>query len=200
MKGDFKDLTAELFKECGWEDPRRSFRRWQTWFAKNRNRSDLTKHKKALEFAFGKGEATVRNYFSRRWKLSKELLDAMDAMTVALGRDIPSGSHGKAPRPPRGGRRIALLTALEDIPSPPFHLEVLRSVIRAASDRNFSTALHEETELRCAETIRKVVRVFRPDAIVLIRVSPNGEALKALDDVNMPAVLVHRSWRRSRSD
>jgi DNA-binding LacI/PurR family transcriptional regulator len=194
-------LTEPWFAEHGCADPVRAAQQWQEWLARRRDwlashpeRSAEAKYRKGLQLATGLSEAAIRHYLKgRSRKLSPAMLNTLDALSRALGQPLPARRQPPKGQPsrPRGARRIALLTSLTDLPSPSFHLAVLRGVARAAAQHHFDTALHEVSPARLGADVERVVRVFRPDAVLMIRLNPSAEALQVLTRAQVPTVLLH---------
>jgi DNA-binding LacI/PurR family transcriptional regulator len=196
MADIFDGLSEEWFQKYGIEDPVIAFPRWKAWLAHHGRLSGQAKYRKVLEIATGLGEGAIWRYREKPWRLSAWMVRVLDTLTEALGFRLPKleerAREKRTPRRPgRGGRHIALLTELADLPSPPYHLEVIRSIIRAGRRHNHAVALHEVSPGKLTEAVEHVVRVCLPDAVVMLRITPEPRACELLEDYGVPAVLVH---------
>jgi DNA-binding LacI/PurR family transcriptional regulator len=192
MEKSFADLSEEWFREYGVADPVRAYELWSKWISKYPNQSDAAKHKKALQLGSGLAPTSIRFYLKNDVKhLSRSAVKDLDAMSKALGFEPPERYGGDKVRPRHGAKRIALLMELAGLPSPPYHLEVTCGLIRAASRYLYGTVLYEAPHDRLDQAIREVLRVFRPDAVVMLRLTPDRASLETLKEYGVPAVLVH---------
>ena len=187
----FPNITEEWFAKYASSDPTQLMRIWERWLAE-RPRRDRTKYAKILELASGLSASAIGHYLNNRsYKLSESSLRHLDDISHGLGISPPKRPVGEAVRSSRGAKRIALLTELKDIPSPPYHMEVIRSIIRGASDHNFPVAVHEVRPSEFASSVEKILRVFRPDAVIILRLTPDTRTIQILKRSRVPTILIH---------
>src|SRR5258708_6890408 len=113
------------FAEAGVQDPKRTAKVWRDWLRQaHGERSDRTKHRKALELATGLSRAAIGFYFTSPHQLSEQTRKKLGRLSTLLGAP-------PAPQPPIGSRsasraaRVVILTEeLANVPSPRFHLDV----------------------------------------------------------------------------
>lgn len=191
MNSEFPNLSVNWFhKHCIRTDPAEAAKEWDEWIA-SKPRTDEQKYRKALSLATGLHEASIRHYLKRPDKLSDLTLTTLDSLTAALGRTPPEERTSETRQVGRRGNRIALLVELTSIPSPPFHLQVIRGIVRGASRHHFSVSMHEVSGDPLANAIKRVASIYRPDAMVMLRLTPNRETASVLGRADIPVVLVH---------
>jgi DNA-binding LacI/PurR family transcriptional regulator len=174
-------------------DPALAAAAWSRWLVV-RVRTEEARFRMALQLASGLSEAAIRHYRAGRgYKLGARTLQELDTLARALGSPAPSRAirDESAVGRRRGPRQIALLTPLTSLPSPSYHLEVIRGIVAGTARHALATALHavEPDELRPA--LDGILRAFRPAAVVLLRVTPDTGSLDLLARRGFPAVLVH---------
>ena len=176
---------AEAVRACG------SFLQWMA--ASRRVRQEQAAKHELVARTANLHISAIRHYWSpHNWqKLSDATLLRLDAIIRELGESPP---QRRGPRLRiRGGRRIALLTELQNIPSPRYHLDVIRSITEAAEALQFSVSIHgiaRETA-PLASLVRRVINHARPHAIVWLRLTPDEPSLGILYAKSLPTVLVH---------
>jgi DNA-binding LacI/PurR family transcriptional regulator len=196
MADPFAELSEEWFRNHGSiSDPTAAAEEWRRWLTTRR--SDEAKYRKVLELGSGRSIAAICYYCNGRGrKLSDKTWTLLDRMTRALGRVPPEKkqNHKSGPHE-QGPRRIALLSELSDIPSPSFHFEVIRSVVRGTSRARvvypYETSIHELPRSGLSVSLGRILRVYQPDAVVMVRLSPDPESLEILAEDSIPTILVH---------
>jgi DNA-binding LacI/PurR family transcriptional regulator len=195
----FDGLTEDWFRQNGVTEPEAAFQKWTTWLKRNHKKEDELKRKKVLQFASGLAYGSITHYLSSKThKLSEWNLRKLEAIDKALGYRPPKRPKRELERPAGSPTRIALLTELTGLPSPSYHLEVIRALTRATSHGNYGMALHEVAG-SLSDAVPRLLRAFWPDAAVLLRMTPTGKALGALADYSVPTVLVHADRYEYRS-
>lgn len=144
----------------------------------------------------GVTEATVRNYLhesdERYLKLGQQTRVRLDVITRALGFPLPRGSREGAAQLVRQHHRtrVGLLTEL-DVPSESFHYAMIKTLVREAAEHGFLLSVHEVPDLRSSARVRRIVRHFRLDAVVSLRLTPSPDVLESLARRSLPLVLIH---------
>jgi DNA-binding LacI/PurR family transcriptional regulator len=177
----------------GGVDPIHAAAEWWSWLDA-RSRSQEARLRKALELASGLSEAAIRHYRAgRAYKLGSRMLQELDALARLLGRTAPPRARreGVEAGRCRGQRQVALLTPLADLPSQSYHLEVIRGIVAGTSRHALATALHAVEPDELEPALAGLLRASRPDAVVLLRLTPDPGALDLLARRRVPAVLVH---------
>jgi DNA-binding LacI/PurR family transcriptional regulator len=67
----------------------------------------------------------------------------------------------------------------------------MASLVRAADTQNFDAVVHDLGSLGLYTTVSRLVSGYRPDAVVLIRWTPDGRSLEVLRRTSVPVVLIH---------
>ena len=188
----FSGIDDQWFRENGLNiDPIKAFSDWEAWLVQ-RKRSDEAMYRKVLVLASGKSDAAIRHYFRRPHKLSAETRGYLDGITIALGRkprhDKGFVEHSRT-RPLKN--RIALLTEITGIPSTPYHFQVIAGIVNAAAEHGFCVAIHEVFRSEFPRLIQRVSRTYQPDGIVMLRLTPDSDAIQTITNVNIPTVLIH---------
>jgi DNA-binding LacI/PurR family transcriptional regulator len=187
----FPELNREWFKKNGFTDPDRTVDLWTEWLSKERK--DKAKYKKVLELATGLHSSAIGHYLSgvRAYKLSERTLLKLDSISRSLGME-PTGrktkrtQHGLS----RAEKRVAILTELT-VPSLYYHMEVIRGVLRGIARYNMIAELYEATRTDDTLDIHHITRSFRPDAYVLIRITPDARMMGILQATEKPVILIH---------
>jgi len=68
---------------------------------------------------------------------------------------------------------------------------MIRALTRACGRRHFLVGLHEVSPHDLEAAIRQITNAFRPQAVVLLRLTPDANCLRPLRDRHIPTVLVH---------
>jgi len=178
--GSFPTLSEAWFREYGTTDPSEAAKRWERW----RRRHEAASRKQCLvkvcEFATGLKNISVRNWLhddpERRHKVKKQNRVILDAIAEALDCSdlVPSKSRPEPILPGRSGNRVAVLTRLARLPSLSYHMEVIRGLVRGAEEHLFLPTLHEVREPELARVVTRVLRVLKPNAVVMVRHTPTG--------------------------
>jgi DNA-binding LacI/PurR family transcriptional regulator len=190
----FPELSPEWFRRHGSlsdSEAEAAHWEWLAWSAK-RNRDDEAKRRMAVRLALRLSDGAVRHYLKGRAdKLADQTWTLLDKMYTALGGASPEKRRKhKQVSPRKGRRRIALLVDLAEIPSPDFHLEVLRGLVHSASFDQ-EAILHDVSGTSLASAVNRLWRLFEPDAVVMIRLTPDEDTIHELAQHQLPAVLVH---------
>jgi DNA-binding LacI/PurR family transcriptional regulator len=128
----------------------------------------------------------------------------LDTISEALGVSLPRrDAAARQPRPDlRGTWRIALFCELAGIPSPRFHVEVLRSLVEAGQARNISVAIHAVQPAAAGfhASLQRMIRLERPEGVIWFRITPDASSLEILNGIphlrpRVPAVVVHGSMQ-----
>jgi len=192
-ESSFPLLTKKWFTRHGSiPDGAAAYEQWRHWLRKYPGRSDETKHRKALELASGLSATAISLYFNgKAARLGDVTRHRLDSLSRDLGRTPPDVKtrHKRGPVT-RRLKQVALMTELVGIPSPSFHMEVLRGFMRKAAN-SFAVALHEVTRANLSSDVGRVVRTFRPDAVIMVRLTPDAESLEELRQELIPTVLIH---------
>jgi DNA-binding LacI/PurR family transcriptional regulator len=192
MTEGFPILTESWFTQNGSTDPARAAEAWFAWDRPERSLG--ARYRKALELASGLTAGAVRHYLNgRSYKLSEKTLAKLDAISLTLGVPPAKRKERQAEliRSSLVDRHLALLTEIEGIPSPTYHLGVIRSITHAATERNFSLVLHEVSQSELAADVQRIVRHYRPSAMIMVRLTPDAIVTRTLDRWSIPVVLVH---------
>jgi hypothetical protein len=128
--------------------------------------------------------------------------DIIDAIRQEIG-DIGYNDE-QIPKWPRGSkklkrtrtvtrknRRVALLTELDDLPSLYYHMTVIKGLESIDSIHNFETSIHNTTQRGLKEALANVIRLFEPDAVVLLRLTPCKGCMDVLTKNRISAILIH---------
>jgi len=149
----WKKLDKGWFREHGVTDPILAVNKWQQFKARNpldSQKDELRYYKEILQLATGLGDAAIRHYLAGRLHhISLRSYRAMAHRSKILGYNPPTMSHAREDvEAGLYSRRIALLSMLEvsKIPSPPYHMEVIRGIVNYASRHNFLCSLHEVSQ------------------------------------------------------
>lgn len=208
-------LDRDWFQLHAARDPTIAYLDYAAWMAALRKKKTQPAYedpearqlflRRILEHATGLSATSIRHYIrgeddpgNAQRTMSIRTLRNLDHITQVLDEDAPKWA--RAPRP-RGipGIHIAVLTQLHpsSVPSFSYHMRVLHGIVHSDSDHLFLTALHEVHQREGDEgeelnkCVRKLVRVFAPDAFVFIRLAPNPNTLRFLARENVPLILVH---------
>ncbi len=186
------EIDVDLCRQLAAGEPEEALDEWRRWIRKRPNATERAKYKKLLEILADVSESSIRNYLDgRQDKLSSELLDRLDRIARGLNQQPPPRS---APLPPakrmRRATRVALLTQLA-VPSEEYHFELIRGVVRETSFHHLSVAVHEVPAGELAPPVDNVLANFRPDGIVMIRLTPSKQVVKLLARARVPTVLIH---------
>jgi DNA-binding LacI/PurR family transcriptional regulator len=187
-------IDRAFFEEYARGEPEQVAAQWEGWLRAKRHRPDgEAVYRKLMEICSGLGEGSVRNYLKgRHYSLSDDSLDVFDRISQALKQptarrvEIPPEAAGRHPR----SNRIALLTQLQ-VPSESYHMELIRGIVREANLHHLAIGLHEVSSLDVGASIERVRVEFRPDGIVMLRVTPSLRDLEPLVKSRTPVVLVH---------
>lgn len=194
MRRDLPTIDEAFFQEFARGEPEEALRAWEEWMNSRRRRPDSeSAYREAMKICSGLGEASVRHYLKGRHHfLSTENLDRLDRLAKGLGQDpVPRAEvPAEAAARPRRSNRLALLTQLQ-VPSETYHMELIRGIVRDASLHHLAVAIHEVSPIDLRASIGKVRTNFRPDGIVMLRVTPAPRDLEGLTRSNIPVVLVH---------
>jgi DNA-binding LacI/PurR family transcriptional regulator len=112
----------------------------------------------------------------------------LDEVTSALGFPVPRWSYHDIEERPWSGR-LAIFTELASLPSQRFHFDLIRAIAHEARENHCLCSVHEVSRERLAHDIATLMRLFDPDAAILLRLTPDGLCLSALDST--PTILVH---------
>jgi len=197
-----------FFTYAAVRDPEAAWRSWQGWSDRARTSDPWARYRKLLEIAGGVTRNAVNLYLSQSdWsQLSPPTLWDLDTISRALGVGLPHRPPKPWPPPRvRGTWRIALLCELAGVPSPRFHVEVLRSLVEAVEARqagNISIAIHalrpNAADFRAS--LERMIRLERPDGVIWFRITPDLSSLEMLNGIPqlrppIPVVLVHGSMQ-----
>ena len=192
MNDRYRDLDEAWFAVNGTTDPAAAAALWKKWAREGRAHKACLG--KALELATGLSASAIRHYLNNRtYKLSAATLARMDAICRAL-KIKPPVREARAEEFIRASlmdRKLALLTPMEGVPSLSYYMEVIRSVTNAATLKNFQATLHEVSLESVSSSIQGIVRHYRPSAMILVRLTPDAQAVQTLAKHAIPTVLIH---------
>lgn len=155
-----------------------------------------------LEYAAELGRAAISFYRGKKllYKLSKRTVAQLDLMTASLESDdgLQLITRSRLDRR-RGATRIALLTEVASLPNVRFHFDVWRGLVRAAREYHAAIATHEILKARQREETARILRIYDPDAVIYLRLSPTNECLKQLRAAGVATVLIHSDEYTSES-
>ncbi len=192
MNGIFENLSQEWFSANCTGDPLIAFTQWQEWLTKNPKKRYQTKYRKALQLLSGLHESSIRHYLSgRTHKLGKETLTLLDQISASLGVDAPERPKRRHAIVSHRLKRIALLAEFSDIPSLSYHFEVIRHVILHTFPHHYTVSLHQVSSHQLSQAVTTLLRVSRPDAIVMLRITPDADSLHILERAAVPVLLIH---------
>ena len=194
MDHPLPQIGKSFFDEFAKGDPVAALALWNQWLNNRQRRvDDDARYRKALEICVELGGASIRHYLSRRHQfLSESNLDLLDRISHGLNQKpprrvmLPAGAIAR----PRRCHRLALLSQL-DVPSEGYHMQLIRGIVRAAQLHNLAVSLHEVSPIDLASSIDRVRTNFRPDGLVMLRMTPTPRDLEPLSSNNIPLVLVH---------
>lgn len=195
MSDPFSEISEAWFREYGTTDPVEAFVRWSQWLQQHPDAKRIQKLKKVALLATPLKDISIRNWLhkDRYYRVGKEKRVTLDAIACAL--KCEDYVIRKAPvepiQPLRSGNRIAVLTRLARLPSLSYHMDVIRGLVRAAEEHLFLPTVHEVREEDLARTVTRVLRVLRPNALVMVRLTPPSLVLDLLKEYEVPVVLVH---------
>lgn len=188
-------ITVNFFREFAVGEPAGASEEWERWQRKHPNATERAKYRKLLEIAVERAEATIRCYLDgRSHKLSLELLDRLDRVARGLNQDPPHRSFRRT-RPARRANRVALLTELA-VPSESYHFELIGCVIREAFLHHLSLSVHEAPGEGLAVPVERILANFRPDGVIMIRLTPSRRVVELLAGARIPTVLIHGDRHR----
>jgi hypothetical protein len=206
LKGSVDAVDRDwFFTYAAVRDPEAAWRSWQVWSNRARTSDPWSRYRKLLEIAGGVVRTAVNLYLSQSdWsQLSPPTLWDLDTISSALGVGLPHRPP-KPWSPPivRGTWRIALLCELAGVPSPRFHVEVLRSLVEARQTGNISTAIHalRPNAADFHASLQRMIRLERPDGVIWFRITPDADSLEILNGIPqlrapIPVVVVHGSMQ-----
>ena len=188
------DVDEAWFRKVGTRDAEGAATAWHRWLASSaRPRSAGARHRQALQLATGLSRAAVSFYFSRTnaYQLAEGTRARLDDLSVDLGyRRREAAQRAMAPSP-RKAIWIAVLTELEHVPSPRFHIELLMECSRELTDKGFLCTLHECRAESMQAEVARIARYVRPDGVMFLRLTPSDETCEVLREAAIPTVLVH---------
>src|ERR1017187_6120696 len=178
------------FESHGFDPPdaRKAGRGFHEWLGEgSRARRENAAYYELAARTVHRHVSVTSHYWSdSNWlKLSGSLRAKLDSITRDLARIPPVRPGGAVGI--RGTRRIALLAELSDAPSPRFHLEAIRRIAESAERAEFSVSIHDvpkQTPLH--STIWRIASFARPNAVVLLRITPCDESLEVLYGKSIP--------------
>ena len=188
-------IDENFFDTLGIGDSRDLFRKWQMFLEEHPRAKRRRRYRYLLELIGGIGEAHVRNYLHseplRFTKVSDDVRNTLDLVTKALGEKLPHGSiqPRRAPETSRRPRRVALFTEFR-VPSERFHFYMLSILTRQAAARGIALSIHE-VDNNLSETLDTATRLFRPNGVLLLRLTPTRKAVDILEKRSLPTVLIH---------
>ena len=146
-----------------------------------------------LRLASGLSPAAVRTFVEHRdgglaWITWQRLANICSFMNWGQLMKAPAkrnNTHAQL-------RRIALLVEFE-IPSKTYHWSVLKSISEFTAERNIDLSICPVVPGGLARAVASAVKNHDPDAFILVRLSPDEETMKALQDI--PTILVHADRR-----
>lgn len=195
MTFDFDGIDERFFANLGIGDPKDLNRHWQAFLSEYPRTKISRRYRRLLELTGGISEVHARNYLHedplRYTKVSDDLRENLDRVTQAVGRILPPGSKetGQNREPPRLLRRVALFTEFR-VPSERFHFFMLRMLARQAAIRGIAVSIHE-VDQNLSESIETAIRQFRPDGVLLLRLTPTRWAVDVLAKRSLRTVLIH---------
>jgi DNA-binding LacI/PurR family transcriptional regulator len=192
MEKQFPELDEAWFKTFGFVEANKAAAEWTTWTQGDHKR--MASYKKALAVATGLTPGAIGHYVrGDAKKLSEQTWAKLDALSRVLGfAPTPRRTLGEnINRAGRSERRVALLVELARVPSRPFHMEVIRSVLDGAATHNLSLSLHEAQPSNLAEEIERILRHYTLDGLILLRLTPDRRTAAVLKKWKMPTVLIH---------
>lgn len=206
----FPEIGEEFFRSYGVRPSAATFQEWNRWLGKHKDRA---KYIKCLALCAAVAEPTVEKWLSCKASdyttVGREHVVVFQKATRALGRPLPrtiEDDGGKPPDKKRGPTRVALFTSLSPNVSEPYHLAVIRSMIRAAATENVALLPHElpwgyPMNDSTADQAGRFVTKFAIDAVVMIRLTPTARFLKQMqfDGRPVPVMLVHADRRKYRA-
>ncbi len=188
------DINQEWFVDHALGDPKIAFWKYTEWLDGARNPDDEARLRKAIESAAELSRAAISFYRGNKLqhKLSKRTLAQLDSMVASLQSDdefiaVPRRRLERH----RGSIRVALLTEVASLPNFRFHFDVWRGLVWAAPTYHATIATHEVLSARQLEETGRILRIYAPDAVIYLRLSPTKECLRQLHAAGVGAVLVH---------
>jgi len=189
-----------FFEHSAVKDPAEACQRFRDYLKSTRTRDPNVHFSKLLQMAGGVGRGAIQLYLSpTEWEqLGDHTLWDLDHICQQFQVHIP-------PRPPRptrtdsrGTRRIALLCDFTRVPSPRFHIEVLRGLVIAGQAQHFAVAIHavsaDDPDL--PTQLERIIRLDHPEGIIWFRLTPDDAAVDLLRCRHgIPAVVVHGDLR-----
>jgi DNA-binding LacI/PurR family transcriptional regulator len=183
------------------KDPTAAWETWQRWLGKSRSPDEWKLKTKLLEIAEGVVRQTISDYLSpTEWaQLGDETLWDLDYLADAIGIAIPPRTRTRSHQRPqqRGSRRILLMFDVDAVPSPRFHMEVFRSLVKSARARHVSLTIQGVGDGDDVPSVlARTIRLGRHEGVIWLRMTPNDEALRVLNwGGRTPAVVVHGQLR-----
>lgn len=193
------EVTQDWFEEWAIGDPDVAFQRFCEWRSRARRTDVEARLRKALEYAAELSRPAIGFYRSerQRHKLSRRTVAQLDAMAASLESDRgPRLALRRRLGRRRGPVRVALLTEVERLPNVRFHFDVWRGLVRAARAHRTDLATHEILDERKVEDTARVLRIYDPDAVIYLRLTPSAECLTQLHAAGVAAVLIHADEHR----
>ena len=201
---DWRKLITECwFRDVGAKaDPVTAARNWDVFTEKLLGKRQLPglplstaerSRRYLLAVVTGVDEATVRNYLKNNHKLSDSTRLHLQIVDEKLGFTPVGDAVSSEPvtHRKRGIHRIALATELTNLPSTNFHQNVIRSILIAANQRNFSLMIHEVHRATLTKDVRRLVLTHECDGLILIRLTPDDALCSFLAEQYTPVVAVH---------
>jgi DNA-binding LacI/PurR family transcriptional regulator len=199
----FPDLGVEWFHQRGVSIPEQVYEIWQQWIKEDH--TPETKFRKALALAVGIEVAAVGHYLSY-W--TDPGTNRIDHVSFKTRKDLDEAAESLGCPPPHpfleplgkqegGHLRILLLAELTSVPSPRYHLTVLKSIAEACDRLNISVEIRElnQADPDMSGSVTRLVRSSFPEGIIWLRLTPDQACLDAISrySMSLPCVLVHAS-------
>ena len=183
-------ITEEWFVQNHVPEPEKAAEEWRQWLSIRRKRTEKAKWKKILELATGLTSGSLSHYLSgRRERLGKDRLELLDQLSSKLGFEPPKAIV-LPPKHRRGGKHLVILTELDALPSPSYHLGIFHAITKEA-EHGFTVSIQGMSRSNPRDSIKNMVEFLRPDGVVFLRITPDEASLETLKRASVPVVLVH---------
>jgi hypothetical protein len=200
-------IDLEFFRKYGVSPAETAFREWTAFLQQGRPRS-WGKYLKCLAICANVRVPSVKAWRSHQLKrftnVGREHVVVFQVVTLALGLDLPRelridrpdyGRLDLGARP--GPARVSLFVSFSVV-SEPYHLALMRTLVRHAAESNVLLSVHDlpwshPVSEESAQRAGLIVTKYAPDAVILMRLTPSQSFLKEMvfDLKALPVVVIH---------